>query len=169
MQQQVQALHANITQPPADFKPTTAPVLLSAHRMNTTLHLILQTGGHRETLLHLIDTPAEATSYEGQIRAALKVLMERNPSRPKAGGRGKTVLITAIDDETHNKWVTQRGACHVRDLDNRKFHSARQASLYLGCTSNEVGNGLAAARRQGRTEAKIRGVTFRYADDFGGE
>lgn len=135
--------------------------------MNTTLHLVLQIGNTRETLLHLIDTPEEVARYAEQIRTALEPMTKLNPSKPKAGRPGRMVIITAIDDEKHDWWANEQGAGHVRDLDKKEFASTGEASRYLGCRSNEVGIRLSAAKRFGRDEAKVRGVTFKFADDFG--
>ena len=136
--------------------------------MNTTLHLTLRVNNVTHTLLHLIDKPEEVARYEGRIRDALRNLTDRNSSQPKAGRPGKLVLITSVDYDTHDQWVNLRGAGSVRDLEKKEFASAAEASRYLGCASNEVAINLAAAKRRGRVEAKVRGVTFRQADGIGG-
>lgn len=137
--------------------------------MNTTLHLTLRIGNRPETLLHLIDEPAEVARYAEKIRAALEPLTKWNPSKPRAGRPGRMVVVMDVDYDAHDEWVEKGGGNSIRALEagEKQFASAAEASRFLGCRTNEVGNGLAAAKRKGNDEAKVRGVTFKFADDLG--
>ncbi len=49
---------------------------------------------------------------------------------------------------------------------NKVFESAAAASAWIGCKNNEVANALGKARRVGRREATVRGITFSYVSDL---
>lgn len=79
----------------------------------------------------------------------------------------KPVEIVEVNEDHYRQFRVERGKRLAGGdlLGKVSFPSAREASTYIGCRSNEVALALGAAKRRGETKAAVRGVMFRYMED----
>lgn len=88
-----------------------------------------------------------------------------------ASGNRRPVVVVDLDKVKFSPYLTwpgRNGKLSGGVSIGQQFASALAASLHLGCSNNEVANALGKIKRApgNKIAAEVRGVSFRYLDDF---
>lgn len=128
-----------------------------------------QKGDQTIELGYLFEGPA-VTGIDKAIAVALTNAENVSGKGSKPHPNSRQMICTAVNYDVYNKYVeTERNGRVAKPLlPMQLFVSETEAFLHIGCLNHEIANAICRNKKQGKTEATVRGATFCYADDMPG-